>query len=713
MKGILPQKKRAWGVIMQLLISQTLRYPPMVFRMVKTLRFLRLVCLLSLIIVACQRGPVFTGPSFLSVQAPQLLSPTRPSQAFAIKNATRTSVSWSLRFEPAPSNPQPGNWFSVTAKEGTVASNSATPLALTLNAGLAAGLYETTATLSYGEIEERFLIVGQVPGRVTGTASVSGTVTTDNALISVLGETEPLPSEPPFLESPLDAGASYVPGQVLVKYKEAQVGDSTFGNLSAQQLGQRQLLSQNLSADYQLEVLEAGAPGETDLLATTQNAETLAQQLNRDPRVEYATPNYYLQALDLPDDPDIQEQFASAMVGLPVAWSVETGSSKPVTVAVLDTGFDLNHEDLRDRFLPGYDFCSDTKIVSESNNNRSVCSGVDADPGFTLETNFHGTHVAGILAATGNNAIGVAGTAHGSAIKLVPIKIFDDTGFTANIDTFAKGIRWAVGLNVRGVPANTNPARIINLSLGGEFFEADGDDNDSNNPVNKSAVRFMQDAVNAATDAGALLVAATGNKSTPYVFSPAAADRVLAVGSVERDLSRSSFSNTSSQQLFGPGVVDLMAPGNGVLSTLPENNYGTLQGTSMSAPLVSGIAALLLSREPQLSPQELEARLLGSVYFDPSSMDAVNFGKGIVRADLAFGLPGPGTNITLALGGNATTTTQLGFYGVSGPFTLPNLAPGTYRLAALANGAGKQLVSSQEVTVQDGTQTFTVPLQKP
>jgi subtilisin family serine protease len=223
--------------------------------------------------------------------------------------------------------------------------------------------------------------------------------------------------------------------------------------------------------------------------------------------------------------------------------------------------------------------------------------------------------------------------------------------------------------------------------------------------------------VNAAGRQGALLIAATGNLEKPFILSPAAADQVVGVGSVETNLRRSDFSNYSEQQLFGPGTVDLMAPGRGILSTTPNNDYNTLQGTSMSTPLVSGIAALLLSREPQLSPSELEQRLLAGAYFDPTFMNAARYGKGILRADLAFGLPGPGSKVTVAAGGttsSALITTTLDFYGGSSPFTLPNLAAGTYRFVALSNGSGGQLANTQELALQNAeTKTLSVNLGKP
>jgi serine protease len=669
-------------------------------------------------LLACGGGDIkFSGGTFLSVQSANVLTPTQQSQTLVISNPTRNSVAWGLSLEPSPDNPKAGSWFSLDSAQGNLPVGATATLTLTLSSGLPPGLYRTTATISYGNQKERLIIVGQIPGGVSGTANLNGTVITDNSLIAVpntltsgtlLETTEPETTTP----------TTYVPGQLLVKYKEST---ETPSSLTAQQFD-RQSLVQSLQADYDLQVLEARAPGESDLLATTQDVEAVAKALSRDPRVEYATPNYYLQALELPNDPLLQEQFALSMAGLPVAWNLETGSSNDVTVAVLDTGFDLNHEDLAGRFLPGYDFCGQYKDLDPFDEETGfTCQNTDNDPGFGEPTNSHGTHVTGILGAVGNNARGIAGVAYGTTVKILPVKIFSDVGIGANLDTFTKGMKWAVGLEVTGTPKNEYPARIINLSLGGEFYEEDGDDDNSNNPVNQSALRFMQDAVDEANRAGALIVAATGNSNKPFILSPAAADKVLAVGSVETNLVRSDFSNYSAQQRFGPGTVDLMTPGNGILSTIPDNGfglYGQLQGTSMSAPLVSGIAALILSREPQLDPSELEARLLSAAYFEPALMKQTEFGKGVLRADLALGLPGPGSTVTVALGGPSTpsslTTTTLDFYGGSDSFTLPNLAAGAYRLTAMSNGSGKQLATTQQISLQDAeSQTLSLELESP
>jgi serine protease len=650
--------------------------------------FLSLCLVLLLALSSCtKQPPFFSGASFLNVRGANVLTPQQPNSPLVLQNPTKNSVSWTIVSEADTDNPQTGEWFSINGTQGSTSANGTTTLILSLNEGLAAGLYTSTLRVVYGDKEERHVVVGQVPGTATGTAQLRGQITTDNALIPVVAALE---SPQVFSTAPL--AEPYVAGQILVKYKEAEVAPGQ--SLSSQQLADRQSLVQSLQADYQMNMLESALPGQADLLATTQNVETLAKNLNNDPRVEYATPNYYLQALELPNDPNVNEQWALAVTGLPVAWSVETGTSNPVTVAVLDTGFDLEHEDLVERFLPGYDFCAK---LERNEAGSSACSGTDADPSLGGS---HGTHVAGLLGAQGNNSRGIVGAAYGSNVKLLPIKIFDNTGNFADINSFAKAIRWAVGLEVQGIPINKYPARIINLSLGGKF------DNE-NGSVNTEALEFLQDAVDDADFEGALIVAASGNDGDKFVRSPAAANHVIGVGWIDESLRLSSFSNTSEIKRYGPGVVDLVAPGENLLSTFPGGDYGSLSGTSMSTPMVSGIAALILSREPQLSRDELAQRLASATYFDESYMNEAQYGKGVLRADVAFGLPGPGSTVNVVIGNSAQSalsTTTLDVYGNSESFTLPNLSAGTYRFTALSNGTGGQLFNSQEVTLLDAEQ---------
>jgi hypothetical protein len=172
----------------------------------------------TLALVACNRRPVFAGPVFLSVRPADVLTVAQPSKDFLLQNPTRHTITWRLALVNDPSNPQAGEWFTVSQTQGEVSGGGAATLTLNLASSLPTGLYSSTVTISYQDKQERFIILGQVPGGATGTASLTGQVTTDNALIPVLNARN-APAQPTETKPP---NAHYVPNQVLVKYKEAE-----------------------------------------------------------------------------------------------------------------------------------------------------------------------------------------------------------------------------------------------------------------------------------------------------------------------------------------------------------------------------------------------------------------------------------------------------------------------------------------------------------
>lgn len=220
---------------------------------------------------------------------------------------------------------------------------------------------------------------------------------------------------------------------------------------------------------------------------------------------------------------------------LPAAWGRSMGEG--VKVAVLDTGCDLDHPDLKANLLPGVNL---------------VGSG---DP---WDDNSHGTHVAGIIAAE-NNEIGMVGVAPHA--KILPVKVLDSRG-NGDLVTVAKGIRWAVD----------NGADLICMSLG------------SPNPVQE-----VRKAIQYARGRGVVCFVAAGNSGlTKRVFYPADYPETVAIGSIDENMNRSNFSNTGEN-------LDFMCPGGRIFSTVPDNWYAVLSGTSMAAPFATGLAALLLS----------------------------------------------------------------------------------------------------------------------
>lgn len=312
------------------------------------------------------------------------------------------------------------------------------------------------------------------------------------------------------------------------------------------------------------------------------------------------------------------------------AWNISTGSASTV-VAVLDTGI-LNHNDLAGKTVPGYDFIADPFVGNDGNGRDSN----PADPGDWYAANecggthapsdssWHGTHVAGTIGAATNNNLGVAGVNWHA--KILPVRVLGKCGgYTSDI---VDGMRWAAGLAVAGVPANANPAKVLNLSLGG--------------PGACSATE--QNAINAIVAAGSTVVVAAGNADANAAgFSPANCNNVITVAATNRTGSRAFYSNYGS-------VVEVSAPGgetdifqsDGVLSTLdsgatvPANShtYEYYQGTSMAAPHVAGLASLIVGRQPGYTPQQVLTLLQDTARNFPggSTCSTSNCGAGIVDA---------------------------------------------------------------------------------
>lgn len=343
--------------------------------------------------------------------------------------------------------------------------------------------------------------------------------------------------------------------------------------------------------------------------------EALAQALRRlrqHPEVQSVEPDVRVKRLaTTPNDPDFaSQQFhlqtpspgQLGAINMPAAWDITTGS--PVTVAVLDTGVRFSHPELQGRLLPGYDFVAEVDMANDGNGRDADAS----DPGDWLtvaetrlplfqgcdaeNSSWHGTFIAGQLAALTNNNAGVAGLNWNG--RVLPVRISGKCG--AMLSDILDGIRWAAGLAVDGVPANPTPARIINLSFGGD------------QPCSAS----YQDVIDEITAAGALLVVAAGNESGT-ARRPADCAGVLAVGAVTANGSKTSYSNVGASLGLsapgGTGTQPLYSLVNDGLTGPLNDAFGQRLGTSFSTPLAAGVASLMLSAHPALSPAELLARI--------------------------------------------------------------------------------------------------------
>ena len=318
-----------------------------------------------------------------------------------------------------------------------------------------------------------------------------------------------------------------------------------------------------------LEVIQLDQP------ITRAEASSLVRQLVNTGKVESAEINEKRYVDAAPDDAEYPNQwylkdFATTDkgIGIEAAWSHTTGSPS-IVVAVIDTGYTL-HPDLPTP-LPGYDFFDDDADATDP-----------GDAGCGEPNSWHGTKVAGVIGAKTNNGIGIAGINQQSQIQHV--RILGACGGRASDEI--KAIRWAAGLPVDGIQPNLTPARVLNLSLGGE--------------VNCSELE--QSAINDAVAAGAIVVVAAGNGGSDKVgddldlpqnaFSPANCNNVITVAATISTGARASYTNFGS-------TVEIAAPGSDIRTTT-VGGYTSVDGTSFSTPIVSGIVSLMLSVNPSL-----------------------------------------------------------------------------------------------------------------
>jgi serine protease len=329
-----------------------------------------------------------------------------------------------------------------------------------------------------------------------------------------------------------------------------------------------------------------------------QKLNTKLNTLSQDPNIEYADPNGYAYMQKTPNDSRYEEQWSyyekTGGINLPEAWDISTGS-KDIVIGVVDTGI-VKHENLAGKILPGQNFVPDKNDPNDKDD--------PTDHGG--ETSYHGTHVAGTAAAVSDQNGVVSGVAWGA--KILPVRVLDENG-AGSFATILKGIRWAAGLTGNNTKsrANKNPAKVINLSLGG---------------IGKCSPS-TQETINAINAKGATVVVAAGNSSIPAaLFTPANCLGVITVGATDRDGKQTSYTNYGKK-------LTIAAPGgdsddkkdkdtnkkkkrsisknesNTILSLAGPGEYQFLEGTSMAAPHVTGVVALMYSLNNKLTHKEV------------------------------------------------------------------------------------------------------------
>jgi len=371
----------------------------------------------------------------------------------------------------------------------------------------------------------------------------------------------------------------YVPGQVIIKLNPSTPPADALA------------VRTSLNATVERRFKSVGA----ELWKTSGiDVPTAVSRFKNDPRVAYIEPNYIVHAEDVfPNDPRFAEMWALHNIGqtggtpdadidAPEAWSIETGDT--VLVGVIDTGVDWHHVELAANIFTNPGEIADNGIDDDGNGYIDDIHGWDFvnndnDP---YDDHGHGTHVSGTIAASGNNGVGVVGVSWSA--RILPLK-FLDSGGSGSTSGAILAVEYATSIG----------ARLTNNSWGGGGYS-----------------EALRDAIEAAGNAGVLFVAAAGNSGDnndlyPHYPSSYDLDNIIAVASTDHNDQMSGFS------CYGLTSVDLGAPGSDILSTFPGNTYGTISGTSMATPHVSGAVSLLWSTAPLMTHLEIKEAILASV----------------------------------------------------------------------------------------------------
>ncbi|MCM8778937.1 MAG: S8 family serine peptidase [Candidatus Omnitrophica bacterium] len=427
-------------------------------------------------------------------------------------------------------------------------------------------------------------------------------------------------------------GKDYESGKVLIKYNTkinaAEVMAEGMNLESAEVYDVKSLWEENNL--FILEINEKANIGD------------VCEELLRNPDIEYCEPNYIYKIYKTPNDSMYNQLWGLQKIQAEKAWDINEGSSS-VIVGVSDTGVDGNHPDLKDNLVSGKSF-------------------VDNSP--TADNVGHGTHVAGTIAAVGNNGQGVIGVA--PKVKIMPLKISN----SPNVElAFAiESIRYAAD----------NGAKVINMSWGGGMPSAS-----------------LQDALRYAASKDVVLVAAAGNGGGPGVAYPAAFPEVIAVSATNPQDQLANFSSYGSE-------VEVSAPGEGILSTWPGGKYQPASGTSMASPHTAGVVALIRSVFPNLRAEEVRKKLIESVDDLGSPGKDERFGYGRINAFKAIqgggGSPSPSPTPPPGGGGKFTPHGYLTSSLKTGDFN----GDGKEEIVFISTKEYKQKYSASLLYVLDG-----------
>jgi subtilisin family serine protease len=483
----------------------------------------------------------------------------------------------------------------------------------------------------------------------------------------------------------------YKPGELIVRFKAGVTHNR----------------SAAVHAKYATQVVrEYRIPSNLQLVKVPQGmtVENAIADYQRDPDVLYAEPNFLYYKATVPNDSRFGELWgmnnsgqsggvADADINAAEAWDITTGSNS-VFIGSIDTGFDYTHPDLIANIWVNPGEIPGNGIDDDGDGYIDDIHGIDAttDSGDPFDVDGHGTHTTGTIAARGNNGAGVAGVNWNATV--ISCKAFNPS---ATLDDLLQCMDYFLMLKTRAV----NPVDIVatNNSWGGGAF-----------------AQSLLDAIEAHNQAGMLFIAAAGNNGanndvTPFYPATYDADNIISVLAYNRSNQRSSFSN------FGALSVDVGAPGEDVLSTLPGNSYGLLSGTSMATPHVTGLVGLLKAQDPNRTARQIKNLILTGAVSSPATLGNVLTG-GRIRADnsltcvnrtlanrvaptTASVITGTGTQIPLAylsITCDAATTTPLAVTVAETGETIP-----------LIDATGGGLFAATFTPTRIGTSTLTFP----
>ena len=330
--------------------------------------------------------------------------------------------------------------------------------------------------------------------------------------------------------------------------------------------GNKGLIDLDLKAQGASEIDEIAQIRVKRIKVPAQARDRVKAALAKNPHIAFVEENHFAEPTAVPSDSSYGSQWHLPQIQAPQGWDITTGAAT-FPIAIIDSGVDADHPDLASKLMTGRNFLD---------------GSVNTD-----DTHGHGTSVAGAAAAASNNGTGVSGVSWGSPI--MPLQVFNSTT-SALYSTIASAITWATD----------NGAKVINISMAGS-----------------TSSLTMENAINYAWNKGVIVVASAGNSSTSAPYYPAACKNVVSVSATTSGDLKASWSN------FGP-TVDVSAPGVSIYTTTKGGGYGSVSGTSISAPITAGLVALIWSANPTLTNAEVVDILLqntddlGAAGFDES-----------------------------------------------------------------------------------------------